>query len=167
MTRKGQNLVALLKILGVMPCVSVTRGPAGMDGGVNLAFREGGGGECDSVALSRRFGSRGLRQQSAGISWVMAIALDSFAGIVSSGIDVGGCVGKSDGVDVVFVSIDLERFSTSNPVKQVQVSIVGPAQDLHAVLAEPQRKEAKSSVLWRELQGHVSVLFAVDIDLMN
>ncbi len=61
----------------------------------------------------------------------------------------------------------LERLCPGNPVVQVDVSVVGAAQDLQAVAAEPEREEAEAAVVRTQGERDVALLVTMDIDLVN
>lgn len=60
-----------------------------------------------------------------------------------------------------------ERLCLRLSVEEVNVSVVGPAQDLVAVLAEPDGEEAEAAVLSRQRKSHVTLLVPEDVHLVD
>ena len=63
--------------------------------------------------------------------------------VSSAGQDVRRSIDECNSINVIFVSVNPERLSLSKTIEKVNITVVGPAQDLIPVRAEPQRKDAE------------------------
>jgi hypothetical protein len=69
-------------------------------------------------------------------------------------------VHEGDCVDVVVVRVDPERLRLALAVKEIDVTVVGTAEDLAAVGTKANRKEAEAAVVGAQGKGSVHVLVA-------